>query len=50
MKLTETQIEAQEIIHNATAAYRAGEITFTDWLSITRLALLDGFLSVVRHA
>lgn len=46
--MNDTQREAQEIIHNITAAYRAGEITLVEWWQLVRLPLLDGFLSAVK--
>jgi len=43
--ITDTQREAEEILHNVTSDLRTRQITLEDWLQITRLALKDGYLS-----
>ena len=47
--MTDTQREAQEIIWNVTANYRAGNISLWQWWEVTHRALLDGLLSEVRN-
>jgi hypothetical protein len=41
--------EAHEIITNATACYRAGIISFSDWLDIVRRALKDAYLTLFGY-
>lgn len=47
--VTETQREAQEIINNVTADYRAGNIALWQWLEVTRRAMLDAFGAMLGY-